>query len=189
MGIDLDRHHVKGSHRTAPKSDNVYLKLLVKLYRFLARRTDSNFNKVVLKRLFMSRTNRPPISISRIVSKVSSESAQKAYKDKTIAVIGTVTDDNRLLTVPELHIAALRFTTTARARIEAAGGSAITLDQLALKHPTGSNVVLLRGPKNAREAVKHFGMGPHKGKKPYIESKGRKFERARGRRRSKGFKV
>ena len=36
-GIDLDRHHVRGSHRKAPKSDNVYLKLLVKLYRFLAR--------------------------------------------------------------------------------------------------------------------------------------------------------
>merc|ERR1711939_1255667 len=169
MGIDLDRHHVRSSHRKAPKSDNVYLKLLVKLYRFLARRTDANFNKIVLKRLFMSRINRPPMSISRIVSKVSTESAQKAYKDKTIAVVGTVTDDNRLLTVPELHIAALRFT--------------------AMKHPTGSNVVLLQGPKNAREAVKHFGMGPHKHKKPYIESKGRKFEKARGRRRSKGFKV
>merc|ERR1711939_839306 len=55
MGIDLDRHHVRSSHRKAPKSDNVYLKLLVKLYRFLARRTDANFNKIVLKRLFMSR--------------------------------------------------------------------------------------------------------------------------------------
>merc|ERR1712029_908474 len=179
MGIDLDRHHVRSSHRKAPKSDNVYLKLLVKLYRFLARRTDANFNKIVLKRLFMSRIDR----------KVSTESAQKAYKDKTIAVVGTVTDDNRLLTVPELHIAALRFTATARARIEKAGGECMTLDQLAMKHPTGSNVVLLRGPKNAREAVKHFGMGPHKHKKPYIESKGRKFEKARGRRRSKGFKV
>lgn len=37
MGIDLDQHHVRSSHRKAPKSDNVYLKLLVKLYRFLAR--------------------------------------------------------------------------------------------------------------------------------------------------------
>lgn len=36
-GIDLDRHHVKSTHRKAPASDNVYLKLLVKLYRFLAR--------------------------------------------------------------------------------------------------------------------------------------------------------
>ncbi|KIV96156.1 60S ribosomal protein L18-B [Exophiala mesophila] len=189
MGIDLDRHHVRNTHRKAPKSDNVYLKLLVKLYRFLARRTDSNFNKVVLKRLFQSRINRPPVSISRLIAKTQTESAKKAYEGKTIAVIGTITDDNRLLTVPELHVAALRFTATARARIEKAGGEALTLDQLALRHPTGSNVVLLRGPKNAREAVKHFGFGPHKNKKPYIESKGRKFEKGRGRRRSKGFKV
>jgi len=129
------------------------------------------------------------MSISRVVSKVMTESAQKAYKDKTICVVATITDDNRLLEVPELHIAALRFTATARARIEKAGGECLTLDQLAMRAPTGSNVVLLRGPKNAREAVKHFGMGPHKHKKPYIESKGRKFEKGRGRRRSKGFKV
>lgn len=52
--------------------------------------------------------------------------------------------------------------------------------------------VLLRGPKNAREAVKHFGPAPgvpHSHTKPYVRSKGRKFERARGRRNSKGFRV
>lgn len=59
--------------RTAPKSDNVYLKLLVKLYRFLARRTDSNFNAVVLKRLFMSKVNRPPIALSRLVRCVNGD--------------------------------------------------------------------------------------------------------------------
>ena len=37
LGIDLNAHHVRNTHRKAPKSDNVYLKLLVKLYRFLAR--------------------------------------------------------------------------------------------------------------------------------------------------------
>ncbi|KAL2001438.1 hypothetical protein VTN02DRAFT_1774 [Thermoascus thermophilus] len=184
MGIDLDRHHVRSTHRKAPKSDNVYLQLLVKLYRFLARRTDSNFNKVVLRRLFMSRINRPPVSLSRLVSNVS-----EAQKGKTIVVIGTITDDNRLLTVPKLSVAALRFTASARARIEKAGGETLTLDQLALRAPTGANTLLLRGPKNAREAVKHFGFGPHSGKKPYVQSKGRKFERARGRRRSRGFKV
>ncbi len=31
---------VRNNHRKAPKSDNVYLKLLVKLYRFLARKSD-----------------------------------------------------------------------------------------------------------------------------------------------------
>ncbi|PKX98569.1 60S ribosomal eL18 domain-containing protein [Aspergillus novofumigatus IBT 16806] len=183
-GIDLDRHHVRSTHRKAPKSENVYLQVLVKLYRFLARRTESNFNKVVLRRLFMSRINRPPVSLSRLVSNVTD-----SHKGKTIVVIGTVTDDNRLLTVPKLSVAALRFTATARARIEKAGGETLTLDQLALRAPTGANTLLLRGPKNAREAVKHFGFGPHSHKKPYVRSKGRKFERARGRRRSRGFKV
>lgn len=73
--------------------------------------------------------------------------------------VGTVTDDIRLTTVPKLTIAALRFTQAAKERIIAAGGEALTLDQLALRAPTGSNTVLLRGVKTAREAYKHFGMG------------------------------
>jgi ribosomal protein L18E len=104
----------------------------------------------------MSRINRPPVSLSRAVANIS-----EAQKGKTVVVVGTVTDDNRLLTVPKLSIAALRFTATARARIEKAGGETLTLDQLALRAPTGANTLLLRGPKNAREAVKHFGFGPH----------------------------
>ena len=106
----------------------------------------------------MSRINRPPLSLSRIASQV------KEDDKRTIVVVGTVTDDNRLLTVPKVSVAALRFTATARARILAAGGQALTLDQLALEKPTGANTLLLRGPKNSREAVKHFGFGPHKHK-------------------------
>jgi hypothetical protein len=37
------------------------------LYRFLVRRTKSHFNAVILKRLFMSKTNRPPLSMRRLV--------------------------------------------------------------------------------------------------------------------------
>ena len=68
----------------------------------------------------------------------------------------------------------------------------MTFDQLALMKPTGSNCVLLRGRKNAREAVKHFGKAPgvpHSHTKPYVRAKGRKFEKARGRRKSCGYKV
>lgn len=107
----------------------------------------------------MSRMNRPPVSLSRINTNI-----QNGNEKKTVVIVGTVTDDNRLLQCPKVNIAALRFTATARARILAAGGSAITLDQLALEKPTGANTLLLRGPKNAREAVKHFGFGPHKHK-------------------------
>ncbi|KAJ1566681.1 60S ribosomal protein L18 [Cladochytrium tenue] len=187
MGIDLGKkkHHQKKNHRTAPKSKDVYLGLLVKLYRFLARRTDADFNKVVLKRLFMSRVNRPPMSLSRIASAV------KGKEDKIVVVVGTVTDDVRVLDIPKVTIVALRVTETARARVVNAGGEILTFDQLALRAPTGKNTILLRGKKTAREAVKHFGPAPGvpgSHSKPYVRSKGRKFERARGRRASRGYK-
>jgi len=49
MGIDIKaggRKATKKHGRSAPVSENLYLRLIVKLYRFLARRTDSKFNKV-----------------------------------------------------------------------------------------------------------------------------------------------
>uniref|UniRef100_U5GQV8 Large ribosomal subunit protein uL15/eL18 domain-containing protein n=1 Tax=Populus trichocarpa TaxID=3694 RepID=U5GQV8_POPTR len=184
MGIDLKAGgKSKKTKRTAPKSDDIYLKLLVKLYRFLVRRTGSKFNAVILKRLFMSKINKPPLSLSRLIT---------FMKDKIAVVVGTITDDIRVYEVPALKVTALRFTETARARIEKAGGECLTFDQLALRAPLGQNTVLLRGPKNAREAVKHFGPAPgvpHSHTKPYIRSKGRKFEKARGKRNSKGFRV
>ncbi|KWU44587.1 60S ribosomal protein L18 [Rhodotorula sp. JG-1b] len=187
LGIDIERHHVKKGQRTAPKSEDPYLLLLVKLYRFLARRTDSRFNKVVLRRLYQSRINRPPLSVSRIARQVSK--SNQAYTDKhTVVTVGTVTDDARLETLPKLSIAALRFTRTARARIEKAGGECLTLDQLALRKPTGANTLLLRGKRNAREAVRHFGSGITHAK-PYVISKGKKEEIGRGRRKSRGFKL
>ena len=78
-----------------------------------------------------------------------------------------------------------------RKRIEKAGGSCLTFDQLALQCPTGTGTVLLRGPKLSRETVKHWGAAgvPNSSTRPHVRSKGRKFEKARGRRKSRGFKV
>lgn len=56
-------------------------------------------------------------------------------------VVGTVTDDIRAYEVPALKVTALRFTETARARIEKAGGECLTFDQLALRAPLGQNTV------------------------------------------------
>merc|ERR1712164_42026 len=184
MGIDIKAGgRVKISKRTSPKSENVYIRLLVKLYRFMARRVESNFNKVILKRLFMSKMNRPPISISKLAKLM-------AGKENQVAVmVGTVTDDVRMLDAPEgLKVCALRFTEGARNRILAKGGEILTFDQLAQQFPTGSNCVLVRGPRAAREAVRHFGAPGTTHAAPYVRSKGRKFEKARGRRKSRGYK-
>ena len=192
MGIDIKSGGRRIGHnvRTAPVSNNPYIKLLEKLFSFIGRRADSKFADAIVKRVRMSRINNAPISLSRLARYV------KGKEDKIAVIVGTVTDDPRLLEVPALKVAALRFTETARARILKAGGEVLTLDQLALRAPKGSNTVLLRGRKSVREANKYFGHRTsvnnphtHDAVKPRVISKGRKFERARGRRRSVGFKV
>jgi ribosomal protein L18E len=58
-------------------------------------------------------------------------------------IVGTVTDDKRIIEVPAMKVTALRFTETARARIINAGGECLTFDQLALRAPLGQNTVQL----------------------------------------------
>lgn len=137
----------------------------------------------------MSRVNRPPMGLARLARYM----AAKDKAGKVAVVVGTVTDDVRLdgHAYPALKVCALRFTEGARARITAAGGECLTFDALALQRPRGEDTVLLRGRKNARTAVKYFGAPgvPDSETRPRVVSKGRKFEKARGRRKSRGFKV
>ncbi|KAF4011201.1 hypothetical protein G4228_002270 [Cervus hanglu yarkandensis] len=186
-GVDIRHNKDRKVRRKEPKSQDIYLRLLVKLYRFLARRTNSTFNQVVLKRLFMSRTNRPPLSLSRMIRKMK----LPGREGKTAVVVGTITDDVRVQEVPKLKVCALRVSSRARSRILKAGGKILTFDQLALDSPKGCGTVLLSGPRKGREVYRHFGKAPgtpHSHTKPYVRSKGRKFERARGRRASRGYK-
>ena len=133
----------------------------------------------------MSKVNRAPLSTSKLAR------FSKGKEGKVLAIVGSVTDDVRAFvgTFPALKVCALRFTEGARAKIVKAGGECITFDQLALQYPTGSNCVLLRGPKMSRESVRHFGAPGTTHAKPYVRSVGRKFEQARGRRKSCGFKA
>lgn len=147
----------------------------MQLYSFLARRTDSGFNGVVLKRLMMSRVNRPPMGLARVARYMAGKT------DKIAVVVGTVTDDVRLAgtALPALKIAALRFTEGARARIVKAGGECLTFDQLALLRPTGKDTVLLRGRRTARVANRYFGAPgvPESTTRPRVRAEGRKVRR------------
>lgn len=111
---------------------------------------------------------------------------------KICVVVGTVTHDTRHFKVPKLTIAAQRFTDEARKTILRAGGECLTLEQLGLRAPKGQNTVLLSGKRTARKACRYFGPAPGvpgSHARPRVISKGRKFERARGRRKSRGFKA
>ncbi|XP_043701684.1 60S ribosomal protein L18-3-like [Telopea speciosissima] len=134
MGIDLIASgKSKKTKRTAPKSNDIYLKLLVKQYRFLVRRTRSKFNAVILKRLFISKVNKeqPPMSLSRLICYMEGKD------DKIAMLIGTVTDDTRVYKIPTLKVAALRFMERTRTRIVKVGRDWLTFDQLAFRAPLG----------------------------------------------------
>ena len=151
MGIDIKRKRIKSRNMRVSTTPNNYMQLLQKLYKFLARRTSSDFNKLVFKRLNMSRVNRFPMSLSKLVKLANNEEKQ----NKVLVVVGNVLDDERMLTVPKLRVCALKFTEEARRRIVANGGECMTLDQLAKIAPLGQGTWLVRGRKS-REAFKHF---------------------------------
>merc|ERR1712129_513385 len=157
-----------GSKARVTTTANPYIRLLCKLYKFLARRTDSKFNKVILKRLNTTRNNRPPLSMQKLAKFMQG-------KDGRIAVVvGTVTGDTRLYTVPKVSVCALKFTESARRQIAKAGGECLTFDKLALRTPLGSGCVLLRGPLKARKQYRHWGKAPgvpHSTTAPYVRSK------------------
>jgi len=83
MGIDIVAGgRVKNKTRVT-KSQNPYVRLLCKLYKFLARRTDSKFNKVIFKRLNGARRNKPPLSLSKLASTMQKK------EGKIAVVVGT----------------------------------------------------------------------------------------------------
>ena len=192
MGYDVTGvNKLKRRIRNHTLSSNPYLKLLIKLYKFLAKRTTSRFNKTVHQRLLKSRSNRAPISLSRLATVITRKTC---WMDLTKAkapiavIVGDVLDDIRHVKIPAMRVCALRFSRSARQRIVGAGGECLTFDQLAMLAPSGKNTFLVRGRKSGRESVKHFGAAgvPGSHVKPRVTSRG--AEVSRGRRSGKGYK-
>lgn len=110
MGVDICHNKNQKVRCKESKSQDVYLRLLVKLYRFLARGTNSTFNQVVLKRWFMSRTNQPPLSLSRMIQKMK----LPGREGNTTVLVGTLTDDVRVQEGPRLKVHSLHVSSRAQ---------------------------------------------------------------------------
>ena len=88
MGIDLKAGGRRVGHKSSMKvvkTQNPYNKLLIKLYKFLSRRTDSKFCATVTKRLHMSKVNQPPMGLHRLSKYMSKKDG------KTAVIVGKVT--------------------------------------------------------------------------------------------------
>eukprot|EP00906_Rhabdomonas_costata_P000462 RCo000600 len=193
MGQDKLKHGKRGGgRRTHTKSENPYLRVLIRIYKFLQRRAACPFNRAVASRLIKSRMYRPPVSTGKIVRCMH----MPQNRSKIAVVVGDVTCDTFRMFLPKLNVCALRFTKLARRRIEKSGGKCLTFDQLAMIAPKGTDCMLIRGCFTRRVVNKRFGapgspgshaqpkLGGHKS-----NLRGRGFEKARGRRNSRGYKV
>ncbi|XP_024262910.2 60S ribosomal protein L18 isoform X2 [Oncorhynchus tshawytscha] len=100
---------------------------------------------------------------------------ERGFTHRTAVLVGTVTDDVRIQDIPKLKVCALKVTDCARRRI-----------------PKGRAPCCCQDPVRAERCTGIFGKAcgtPHSHTKPYIHSKGRKFERPLGRRSSRGYKA
>ncbi|KAM1683101.1 hypothetical protein EV1_033976 [Malus domestica] len=85
-----------------PRSNDIYLKLLAQLYLFFVWRTRSKLNAIILKCLFMSKVNKAPLSLSRLIKYM------QGNNNKIDVVEGTITDGIRVYEVPQLKVTILR---------------------------------------------------------------------------------
>ncbi|KAM2927927.1 hypothetical protein COP2_035231 [Malus domestica] len=85
-----------------PRSNDIYLKLLAQLYLFFVRRTRSKLNAIILKCLFMSKVNKAPLSLSRLIKYM------QGNNNKIDVVEGTITNGIRVYEVPQLKVTILR---------------------------------------------------------------------------------
>ncbi|KAK1344109.1 hypothetical protein QTO34_014668 [Cnephaeus nilssonii] len=126
MGVDI--HHNKD--RKAPKSQDIYLGLLAKLYRFLARRTNSTFNHDIEKVKLHSREGKPTV------------------------VVGTtsITSDVCMQEVSKLTVCALRVSSH-QSQLLKSRSKMLIFNQLALDSPKGCATILLSGPCNSSQPL------------------------------------
>ncbi len=101
MGIDLPSKKRKSGRKTCV-SHNPYMKLLAELFKFLHRRTGTDFSKTIFKRVITSRRNRHPVNTSKLVHLMSKS------PEKTAVVVATVVNDEKQISMPKMTVAALR---------------------------------------------------------------------------------
>uniref|UniRef100_A0A4W2FCL6 Large ribosomal subunit protein uL15/eL18 domain-containing protein n=1 Tax=Bos indicus x Bos taurus TaxID=30522 RepID=A0A4W2FCL6_BOBOX len=87
-----------------PKSQDISIRLFVKLHRLLAGGANSTFNQVLLKRSLVSPTHRPPPFLSWMTWKMK----RPGQESKTAVVAGIITDDVCVQVVPKPQVCALR---------------------------------------------------------------------------------
>jgi large subunit ribosomal protein L18e len=116
-----------------PSKTNPHLQRVVRELREVSREAGGAIWRDVADRLERSRKNWSEVNLSRL--------SRYAAKGEQIVVPGVVLATGEIST--PLTVAAFRASGAARKKIEAAGGKAISLLELAIQNPKGSGVRIM----------------------------------------------
>lgn len=117
--------------RTGPT--NIYLRLLVSDLRKAYKRYGAPIWKTVAEMLYKPRRRRIVVNVDRIATFTKS--------GDTVVVPGKVLGGGNI--GHPVTVAAWRFSTIARRKIERAGGECITIRELIRRNPVGKNVKII----------------------------------------------
>ena len=116
-----------------PLKTNPHLQQVVRELRAVSREMDAPIWRDVAERLERTRKNWSEVNLSRL--------SRYAAKGEQIVVPGVVLATGEIKT--PVTVAAFRTSSAAQKKIEAAGGRAITLLELAVQNPKGSGIRIM----------------------------------------------
>ena len=179
------------SFRLTPPTPNPQRRVLFQLLSNLNRAIPSRWARKLKRRLCLSRSNAPPLSLSRLSALYRRRATKEKISKKMVLVVpSTVVDDPRGPPPPQgLRLSALRITRKAARRVAGVGGEVLTLDQVLAERPRGSHTWLLRGRRSRRKEVKRFGIPGQPGSHAQPKDSGRKKEKVRGGTGGRAWKV
>ncbi|KMV66512.1 60S ribosomal protein L18 [Encephalitozoon cuniculi EcunIII-L] len=140
--------------RKEPRSKNIYLRALSDFYTKVASNSSVLAIKKISKRLKMSKSDRQPVKISKIVSEIGES------KDKVAVVVAKVLDDDEVMVIPAVKVVALQWSKGVKEKIERYGGTIGTLDQLFELCPNMDDICLVSTNKFSRRSAKFWGPAP-----------------------------
>ena len=153
MGVDYPHQRQERAGRKKPESPNPYLQALFKVYDEVAKKTGSELITNVRKRLLFPRSLKLPLSVTKAVVQTQKNPGKIAVC--ALPVCGDVRlDESEMIPV---RLAALKFTKSARAQIEKAGGECMLLDEYIQRYPTGEDSFLIMPKLSKRQANEFFG--------------------------------
>lgn len=116
------------------KITNPELLETIKLLRSKATESKAEIWDTVAEELSSSRARRAQLNLNHI--------SRATAKDSVVLVPGKVLGDGALR--HPVVVSAFRFSETARAKIEQAGGKCVTIKDLVSRYPKGSKIQILR---------------------------------------------